>query len=109
HQNGAVVRKGFFQICFQPIRVVDGDTPDAHGLRYHREIGVLHIHLEVGQSHDLHFQLDHAQASVVEHDDPDGKVVLFYGCKVAEQHGDTAISAHRDDFAVGAGQCRADG
>src|ERR1700678_4741944 len=81
--------------------VFDSYTHQPDLLSQLREIRVLQIRLIVEYSVDFHLQFHHPESAVVEHDDFDREIVLLHRQQITQQHGEAAISRHRDYLSSG--------
>ncbi len=91
------------------LRVLDADGVPAHRLSDGGVVDLGHVDAEVGQLVDEHLELDHAERRVVEHGERQRQVVGACRQHVAHEHRQAAVTAHRDDLAVGVRELGADG
>src|SRR5271168_3817948 len=66
------------------------------------------IGLKVRVAGDHHFKSNHTEGAIVEHNDLDGQLVLFYGQQFPHEHRQSAVATHRDDLTFRTSNLRSD-
>jgi len=90
------------------IGVFGGEAKQASGLCHLCEAGIFQVGGKIQNAGGLHLQLYEGQEVIPEYDDLDGRAQLPQRKQISGQHGEAAVSRHRNDLAPGVAHLRAD-